>query len=250
MKAIAIAIAAALTAAGFAALWAAQRHEVAELRARVDEAERRPCPTAKTVSTGPGRGAPLDGVLRGLASSLGRARPHREERDRDGERGGVGEAPRPGEPLSALDDDGDRAEHERRERDELDGRRAAARTALVEQAGADAEQMARVDEAVARMNGELAGIAEEFLARTGGREPTRRESMALASDALAVLLDAEEAIRTALGDETANAAPDGSLDPQSYLDPELHGAMREMDDYQESPEGDGEQGEHGPDQHP
>ena len=54
-----------------------------------------------------------------------------------------------------------------------------------------------------------------------GREPTRRDAMEFAADALDAMLVAEDAMRSSLDAEQLADLPDGALDPFSYVAPEL-----------------------------
>jgi hypothetical protein len=60
-------------------------------------------------------------------------------------------------------------------------------------------------------------------------QPSRRDSMAFAADALDILITAEDAIGGSLTDDQRAAMDDESLDPFSYVDPALLDLLAEID---------------------
>ncbi len=97
-------------------------------------------------------------------------------------------------------------------------RRAQARAALVE-AGATDEQLAAIDAATERMNTELSALADEFVAGLDeGRPPDRREMMLFATDALDVLVTADDTLFSTFDEELRAELDPTALDPFSYVD--------------------------------
>ena len=108
----------------------------------------------------------------------------------------------------------------------LELRRAQARAALMEDARPDDTQMEDIDTAVKDMNTQLMGMADELAAMIeNGEEPSRREAMEFAADALDTMIGTEEAMRAALDEDQIAELEDGALDPFSYIDPELVSAL-------------------------
>ncbi|MCO4771467.1 MAG: hypothetical protein KDA24_15650 [Deltaproteobacteria bacterium] len=104
----------------------------------------------------------------------------------------------------------------------LELRRAQARAVLLEDARPDETQMETIDGAVTEMNDQLMGMADELATMIeNGEEPSRREAMEFAADALDTMLVAEESMRAALDADQLGDLEDGALDPFSYVDPEL-----------------------------
>jgi len=104
----------------------------------------------------------------------------------------------------------------------LELRRAQARASLVEDADPDETQLEAIDGAVNDMNSSLMGLASELTEMiNNGEEPTRQDAMSFAADALDTMIIAEESMRGALDPDQLAALQDGSLDPFSYVDPEL-----------------------------
>jgi len=104
----------------------------------------------------------------------------------------------------------------------LELRRAQARAAIVEDARPDDTQMETIDSAVQEMNDSLMGMADELVTMLdSGEEPTRREAMEFAADALDTMLVAEDAMRGALDDDQLDSLDDAALDPFSYVSPDL-----------------------------
>ncbi|MBK9365579.1 MAG: ABC transporter permease subunit [Deltaproteobacteria bacterium] len=81
----------------------------------------------------------------------------------------------------------------------LELRRAQARQALVEGAEPSEAQLANIDAAVETMNASLSVLADELVATLeSGEEPSRRDAMAFAADALDTLINVEDQIYDAL----------------------------------------------------
>jgi hypothetical protein len=104
----------------------------------------------------------------------------------------------------------------------LELRRAQARASLMEDARPDEVQMETIDGAVTAMNDTLIDMADEMVAMLeSGQEPTRREAMEFAADALDTMLLAEDRMRSALDADQLAEVEDGALDPFSYVSPRL-----------------------------
>lgn len=104
----------------------------------------------------------------------------------------------------------------------LELRRAQARQALVEGAEPSDAQLETIDAAVETMNASLSVLADELVATLeSGEEPSRRDAMAFAADALDTLINAEDQIYDALSPEQREAVEEGAIDPFSYVDPAL-----------------------------
>lgn len=104
----------------------------------------------------------------------------------------------------------------------LELRRAQARQALVEGADPSDAQLESIDAAVETMNASLSVLADELVATLeSGEEPSRRDAMAFAADALDTLINAEDQIYDALSPEQREAVDEGAIDPFSYVDPAL-----------------------------
>ncbi len=111
----------------------------------------------------------------------------------------------------------------------LELRRAQARAALVEDAEPDETQLESIDIAVNEMNESLNDLAEELTTMIAdGEEPTRRDAMEFAAEALDTMLLAEDAMRGALDPDQLDVLDDGSLDPFSYVDPSLVDALEKL----------------------
>ncbi|MBW1877362.1 MAG: hypothetical protein JRJ84_03275 [Deltaproteobacteria bacterium] len=109
-------------------------------------------------------------------------------------------------------------------------RRVQARAALLEDADPDDEQLDAFDDAVADMNVALREIAEDVVDRVNEfGEPTRREMMIFAADTLDVLIEAEERMVSTLDEDQMGQVEDASVDPFSYVDPELLDLFAELD---------------------
>ncbi len=129
----------------------------------------------------------------------------RAEAEREG--GGEGEGPEPS-PEEAM----------KLAREAMELRRTQARAAL-EEAGATEEQLTSIDDAMDRMNDDLAALTETFVATVQeGGEPDRREMMMFAADTLDVLLEGGDALFGSLSDEQRADIDEAALDPFSYID--------------------------------
>ena len=104
----------------------------------------------------------------------------------------------------------------------LELRRAQARAALMEAANPGERQMEAIDDAVHIMNATLMDMADEMVELLeSGEEPTRREAMEFAADALDTMLLAEDGMRAALDPDQLDLVDDAALDPFSYVSPDL-----------------------------
>jgi len=121
--------------------------------------------------------------------------------------------------------------------EELDAARGAlelrsvqARAALIEGAEPTQEQLTQIDKAINDMNESLLQIADELADTLESEgEPSRRDAMAFAAEALDTMLSAEDTIRSALDSEQIENLDDGSLDPFSYVSPELIDVLQSVD---------------------
>lgn len=130
----------------------------------------------------------------------------------------------PEDPAEAMEEELEAA------RTALDLRRAQARAALMEDADPSDEQLDRIDDAVEQMNVELEDLAADIIdVVNSGEEPSRREMMVFAADALDVMITAEESIAGSLGDDQLGSVEDGSIDPFSYIEPDLVDMFYEID---------------------
>jgi len=81
-------------------------------------------------------------------------------------------------------------------------RSAAARSALIEQAGLDGEQLARFDSAVTRMNGKLAGYGEEVIAQAASDEPPApAQALGLGHDVSGILYEGQKELDAVVGEQ-------------------------------------------------
>lgn len=104
----------------------------------------------------------------------------------------------------------------------LELRRAQARASLIEDAEPGETQLETIDMAVNAMNDSLNSLASELTDMINeGVEPTRRDAMEFAAEALDAMLVAEDSMRGALDSDQLDQLEDGSLDPFSYVDPNL-----------------------------
>lgn len=134
----------------------------------------------------------------------------------DGDPGGA--SPPPEESLELM-------------RTAMEARRAQARQALREQAGASDAQMDSIDAVTDTMNAELAVLAEEFVetVQLSDGEPERRDMMVFASETLNVLLDAEDRIYDTLEPDQRADLEDSTLDPLSHVDASIVDVLGELD---------------------
>jgi hypothetical protein len=109
----------------------------------------------------------------------------------------------------------------------LEARRAQARQALIEDAGLDDDQLGTIDDAAAEMNEALLALTNDLVAEVNENgEPSRRDAMVYAADALDTLITAADRIDASLTPEQRAAADPESLDPLSYVDPAIVDAVR------------------------
>lgn len=115
-------------------------------------------------------------------------------------------------------------------REALELRRVQARAALLEDADPDDEQLAEIDGAIDQMNDRLMELGRDVVAdvREHG-EPSRRDAMLFAADALDILITAEDSMAAALDEAQRDALGEDSLDPFSYVDPALLDLLAELD---------------------
>jgi hypothetical protein len=112
----------------------------------------------------------------------------------------------------------------------LELRRVQARAALMEDADPDDGQLDEFDAAITDMNTALREIAEDVVDRVQEYgEPTRHEMMVFAADTLDVLIEAEERMVGTLDEDQMEQVDDASVDPFSYVDPELLDLFAELD---------------------
>jgi hypothetical protein len=112
----------------------------------------------------------------------------------------------------------------------LDARAAQARAALIEQADPDPEALAAIDAAVARMNEKLKGQVDAFAATVAdGAEPDRRDLMEFGAEALDAVIEADDAFRDAIPEETRADIDDEAVDPFSYIDGSTVAALVQLE---------------------
>lgn len=198
------------------------RQELRALRAQMAELEETDCPN-ETISKD----------LAALFGAAGGARsPERAEADRL-----AAENPEVAEQLDEMDAARDEARAEmgdalrenaanadelKAARTALELRRAQARAALVEDAAPSEAQLDDIDAAVTEMNAGLNQLASELVEMMArGEEPSRRDAMAFAADALDTLIIAEDRIAATLDDDQLESVDDQAIDPFSYVDPAL-----------------------------
>ncbi|MCB9766434.1 MAG: hypothetical protein H6741_00355 [Alphaproteobacteria bacterium] len=207
---------------------AGPRAELRALEDRLAEAEAQECKPAVgselaallTAGARGGRGAPRPpDDPRAEADRLARENPEiaRDLEDIDARRDEARSQMREDLQDAAQDDEGLTAA-----RTVLELRRAQARAALVERANPDGAQLDEIDAAVADMNDALYALADDIVVMLNeGQEPTRRDAMVFAADALDTMIVAEDRITGALDADQLEALEDGSVDPFSYVDPGL-----------------------------
>jgi hypothetical protein len=115
-------------------------------------------------------------------------------------------------------------------RSALELRNAQSRAVLIEDANPDDEQLASIDDALEEMNDSLNELALEFAESfEPGEEPSRREAMSFAAQALDTMLQAEDSMRDALSTNQLESIDDGALDPFSYISPDIIDTLQEFD---------------------
>lgn len=200
------------------------RSELRELRQEMSELEGKACAQDSI-------GKDLAALLSAGAGARDASRA-REEADRIAE-----ENPEVAEQLDQMDANREQARGEvteqlqsaaandeelRAARTALELRRAQARAALLEDADPSPEQLDEIDSAVAEMNQGLNQLASELVNMMAkGEEPTRRDAMAFAADALDTMIIAEDRINAALDEDQLAGVDEQALDPFSYVDPAL-----------------------------
>ena len=81
------------------------------------------------------------------------------------------------------------------------------------------DQWDQIDDAVARMNDDLAALADGFASQiVEGEQPNRRDAMIFAADTLDVLIEADDAIWSTLSPEQQEIAQEEAIDPLSHID--------------------------------
>jgi hypothetical protein len=97
-------------------------------------------------------------------------------------------------------------------------RSAAARSALIEQAGIDGEQLARFDSAVTRMNGKLAGYGEEVIAQAASDDPPApAQALGLGHDVSGILYEGQKELDAVVG-EQGEGIDASALEIWNYVD--------------------------------
>jgi hypothetical protein len=97
-------------------------------------------------------------------------------------------------------------------------RAAAARIALIEQAGLDQEQVARMDQGVKRMNEQLAGYGEEMIEQAVRDEPPApAQALGLGHDVSGILLEGQKELDAIVGDAAERVDPN-ALEVWNYVD--------------------------------
>ena len=111
----------------------------------------------------------------------------------------------------------------------MEMRRRSARQALLDQAGAEEDQLMAIDGAVDAMNADLKSLATEFMNTVAdGERPSRRDLMSFSADALDVFITAEDAFTENLDLEQIEAAAAEATDPMQYIDPEILRLVEEL----------------------
>ena len=104
----------------------------------------------------------------------------------------------------------------------LDLRRAQSRAAVVEDTDATNDQLEDLDEAYGEMNDTLIGLSEELVDMlAAGSEPSRRDAMEFAAEALDAMLLAEERVEGVFDAEQLGALEEDALNPFNYVDPAI-----------------------------
>jgi hypothetical protein len=99
-------------------------------------------------------------------------------------------------------------------------RSAAARSALIEHAELDDAQLKRVDSAVTRMNGKLAGYGEEVIAQVGSEQPpSPAQALGLGHDVSGILFEAQKELDATVGERAEDVDP-SALEIWNYVDVE------------------------------
>jgi len=110
-------------------------------------------------------------------------------------------------------------------------RRAQARAALIEDVDPTDEQLAALDDAMETMSGELNVLAQDFVKHYQEKgEPSRRDMLVFAAEAMDVLIDAEDQMASILTEEQREMASPEAIDPLSWLDPSIAGTLSQLPD--------------------
>lgn len=97
-------------------------------------------------------------------------------------------------------------------------RTAAARSALIAQAGLDDAQIARVDTSVQKMNAKLAGYGEEVIAQAASEEPpSPAQALGLGHDVSGILYEGQKELDSVVGAKN-DAIDPSALEIWSYVD--------------------------------
>lgn len=115
-------------------------------------------------------------------------------------------------------------------KDLLRARAAQARAALFEDARPSAAQEAAMDEAIADMNDELYGLAQDLvddLATNG--EPNRRDMMRYGADVLDILVTAEDRMIGSLDADQVAGLREEATDPSSFVDPAILDVLQSLE---------------------
>lgn len=107
-------------------------------------------------------------------------------------------------------------------------RRAQARQALLEQVDPSDEQLIEIEDALARMNEDLAVEAGALLDLVRAGQPDRRDGLEFARNTIDVLLEAEDAMLATLTDEQLATTDPDVLNPLSFVDEQLVRSLVEV----------------------
>jgi phosphoenolpyruvate-protein kinase (PTS system EI component) len=108
-------------------------------------------------------------------------------------------------------------------------RQAQARAALVEQADPDSDQLDAIDASYDAMNERLEAIAAEIGEQVLDGEPSRRDAMRFAADALDAMLSAEQEVLDTLDPEQRLSLDDEALSAFSHVSPALVDVLSALD---------------------
>lgn len=207
---------------------ATTRGEVRELRAEIEQLERREC------RSGPGIGAEIANALRGQPLAFdgapdprpaAAAPPVVDAPDEPVELpvpvAPVVEAPgglpfEPGEEMDAI-------------AETMELRRRQAEQALYDHGALDRAQQEAATEVIEGLNAELGALAGDFVEVFQHGEPGRRESMLFARDALDLLVDAESGLMDLMSDDQLDGLDPSITDPFNYVDSRVLWALSELD---------------------
>ncbi|MEM6929984.1 MAG: hypothetical protein AAF602_23805 [Myxococcota bacterium] len=108
-------------------------------------------------------------------------------------------------------------------------RRAQSRQALIERLAPSDDQLDVIDEAYAVMNDALIDEASILLEATRDREPTRRDGLEFARNAIDAVLDAEDQVLDVLTDDQLAEVDPDLVDPLSFIEPDLIETLTELE---------------------